>query len=236
VFESLQLLWIEPPGRGLALLSGLLKTIQIALGAYALGLTIGLLSALGKIHGGRPLRWFLEGYTTVVRAIPELVLILLLYYSGTQAINALSQSIGFGRIEISGVVAGIAVLGIVQGAYSTEVIRAAMLAIPKGQKEAAHAFGMTPWQTLARITVPAAVPFALPGLANLWLIVVKDTSLLAVVGFFELATETRTAGASTRNYLVFFLAAALLYLLLTLISNRFFAFIESRYRRGQAVA
>ena len=230
------MLWIEVPGRGLNMLGGLLKTIEIALGAYALGLTIGLLGALGKINGNPVLRWILEIYTTVIRAVPELVLILLLYYSGQQALNALMLALGFDRVDISGVAAGIAVLGIVQGAYSTEVIRAAILAVPKGQSEAAIAYGMRPSQRLFRIVLPAAIPFALPGLANLWLIVTKDTALLAVVGFFELATETKEAAGSTRWYFTFYFIAAMLYLSLTLVSRRIFMRIETHFRRGQAKA
>lgn len=233
MFESLQMLWIAPPGRGLSLLAGLLSTIQIALGAYALGLTIGLLGALGKIHGGVVLRWFLEAYTTLIRAVPELVLILLLYYSGTAALNAMLEAMGFEPVNISGLVAGIAVLGIVMGAYSTEVIRAAMMAVPKGQREAALAYGMSPWQTLTRVTIPAMIPFALPGLSNLWLIVTKDTALLAVVGFFELASATKSAAGSTREYLVFYLAAFVLYLILSQVSGMIFRRIERHYRRGQ---
>ena len=236
MFESLQLLWIEPPGRGLSLLAGLLSTIQIALGAYALGLTIGLLGALGKINGPAPLRWLLEIYTTLIRAVPELVLILLLYYAGTAALNNVLEGLGFEAANISGLAAGILVLGFVQGAYSTEVIRAAMLAVPKGQMEAGLAFGMSRRKAIWRILIPAMIPFALPGLSNLWLIVTKDTALLAVVGFFELATTTRESAASTQKYLLFYVAAGLIYLSLTLFSNVIFRWIERRYRRGQAAA
>lgn len=234
MFESLQLLWIEPPGRGLSLLQGLVSTVEIAVGAYSMGLIIGLLGALGKIHGSAPTRWLLETYTTLIRAVPELVLILLLYYAGTSALNSGLESLGFETVDISGLVAGILVLGFVQGAYSTEVIRAAMLAVPKGQREAGIAYGMSPSKVLRRITIPALIPFALPGLSNLWLIVTKDTALLAVVGFFELATATKAAAGSTRNYLLFYSAAAVLYLCLTLFSNVFFRWLESRYRRGQS--
>lgn len=236
MFESLQLLWIAPPGRGLSLLAGLLSTVQIALGAYGLGLAIGLLGALGKIHGPAPIRWLLTTYTTLIRAVPELVLILLLYYAGTAALNNFLESIGSNPVDISGLVAGIVVLGFVQGAYSTEVIRAAMMAVPKGQTEAALAFGMSRRKSVYRILIPTMIPFALPGLANLWLIVTKDTALLAVVGFFELASATKSAAGSTRNYLLFYLAAAALYLCLTLLSNVVFRHIEARYRRGQAAA
>ncbi len=234
MFESLQLLWIETPGRGLSLLAGLVSTIQIAVGAYALGLIIGLFGALGKINGPAPLKWLLEIYTTLIRAVPELVLILLLYYAGTAALNNMLESFGYETANISGLVAGILVLGFVQGAYSTEVIRAAMLAVPKGQVEAAQAFGMSRRQSVLRILIPAMIPFALPGLSNLWLIVTKDTALLAVVGFFELATTVRESAASTQKYLLFYLAAAAIYLTLTLVSNVIFRRIENRYRRGQA--
>ncbi|MEE9314792.1 MAG: ABC transporter permease subunit [Rhizobiaceae bacterium] len=234
MFESLQLLWISPPGRGLSLLQGLVSTVQIALGAYGLGLIIGLFGALGKLHGGKMLRSFLAIYTTIIRAVPELVLILLLYYAGTDALNKLLESFGYRPIDISGLVAGILVLGFVQGAYSTEVIRAAMQAVPNGQKEAAVAVGMSWSKVLRRITIPAMIPFALPGLSNLWLIATKDTALLAVVGFFELATATRGAAASTRHYLLFYVAAAVIYLCLTLVSNMIFRKIEAHYRRGQA--
>ena len=220
-------------GWGWNLVRGLASTVQIALGAFALGLAIGLLGALGKLHGSSPVRWLLEIYTTLIRAVPELVLILLLYYAGTQLINDVLAALGRRPIDISGLVAGIAVLGIVQGAYATEVIRGAMRSVPRGQLEAAAAFGMRPSQVLRRITIPAMIPFALPGLANLWLIVLKDTALLAVVGFTELAMTTRQAAGSTRAYFMFFLVAALIYLCLTLLSNVLFRALERRARRGQ---
>jgi len=216
------------------MLRGLGKSIQIAAGAFALGLTIGFLGALGKLHGGVILRWVLEIYTTLIRAVPELVLILLLYYAGIGLLNRTLESFGYDAVNVSGVAAGIAVLGVVMGAYATEVIRGAMIAIPKGQIEAGRSVGMPRLTLLKRITVPAMMPLAIPGLANLWLIVTKDTALLAVVGFEELATITRQAAGSTRSYLLFYLAAAALYLALTLVSNVILRRIERHFRRGMA--
>jgi len=233
LFANWHYLSLGEGGWGMNLLRGLVSTLQIALGAYALGIAIGLGGALGKINGSAPTRWVLEIYTTLIRAVPELVLILLLYYAGTSAINSLLAMFGYRPIDISGLVAGIVVLGIVQGAYATEVIRGAMLAVPKGQTEAAAAFGMTRWQILRRITLPAMLPLALPGMSNLWLIVTKDTALLAVVGFSELALTTRQASGATRAYFMFFLVAAMLYLCVTLISNQLFRLVEKRARRGQ---
>jgi polar amino acid transport system permease protein len=231
--SSLELLALWPPGWGMNLLRGLGSTVLIALGAYALGLAIGLAGAMGKIHGGRYLRGALEIYTTLIRAIPELVLILLLYYAGTDALNVLLESIGLARIDISGLAAGIYVLGFVQGAYTTEVLRAAILAVPAGQVEAARAIGMTPGQAYRRIVIPAMLPFALPGLANLWLILTKDTALLAVVGFGELAQATRFAASKTKAFFTFYMAAGALYLALSLASSVLFSALERHFRRGQ---
>jgi polar amino acid transport system permease protein len=231
--SALDLLALSPPGWGGNLLRGLVASVEIAAGAYALGLALGLAGALGKIHGGKLLRGVLETYTTMIRAIPELVLILLLYYAGTDALNVLLESLGLARIDISGLWAGIYVLGFVQGAYSTEVLRAAIQAVPAGQIEAARAIGMSASQSYRRIIIPAMLPFALPGLANLWLIVTKDTALLAVVGFGELAQATRFAAGKTKAFFTFYMAAGALYLALSLVSTILFNLVERHYRRGQ---
>ena len=231
--KSAELLSLSPPGWGMNLLRGLGKSLQIAFGAFGFGLVIGLFGAYGKLYGGPVIRDLLAIYTTVVRAVPELVLILILYFVGTDLINQASEALGYGRVEISGVAAGIWVLGVVQGAYSTEVLRGAILAVPQGQIEAARAFGMPPVMLMRRVTIPAMLSFALPGLANLWLIATKDTALLAVVGFSELTLETRQAASSTRAYFTFFLAAGALYLMVTLMSSALFQLLERRSRRGQ---
>jgi polar amino acid transport system permease protein len=230
---ALELLALEPPGLGGTLLTGLRNSLVIAVGAYALGLAIGLIGVTGKLYGGPVTRDLLAAYTTVVRAVPELVLILILFYAGQDAINRALAALGQPRVEISGVVAGIAVFGIVQGAYATEVIRGAIQAVPFGQIETARAFCMTGPQVLRRITLPAMLPNAIPGLANLWLIATKDTALLAIVGFNELTLATRQAAASMRAYFTFFLAAGALYLAITLLSGVSIGRIERRARRGQ---
>jgi polar amino acid transport system permease protein len=232
-FPTLALLAWEPPGWGANLMRGLGNSLQIALGAYALGLTIGTAGAFGKLHGGPVTRDLLAIYTTVVRAVPELVLILILYFAVTDLVNQGMTAMGYARVQVSGVAAGIAVLGIVQGAYSLEVIRGAILAVPAGQLEAARAMGMPPMKTAWRITLPLMLSNAIPGLANLWLIATKDTALLAIVGFAELTLQTRQAASSTKAFLTFFLAAGVLYLLVTLISGVIFGRIEKWARRGQ---
>ncbi|MEK1930628.1 MAG: ABC transporter permease [Pararhizobium sp.] len=226
------LLALEPPGWGGVLLHGLLNSIQIAVGGYAFGLLLGVGGAFGKLYGGPILRDLMECYTTIVRAVPELVLILLLYYAGTDALNHVLNLIGIGTIDISGLAAGIFVIGVVQGAYSTEVLRGAIKAVPAGQIEAARAYGMSPFKVMTRVTLPAMLPYAIPGLSNLWLIATKDTALLAVVGFSELTLVTRQAAGATKAYILFFCAAGALYLALTLISNVFIKIVERHSRRG----
>jgi polar amino acid transport system permease protein len=232
-FPTLALLAWEPPGWGANLMRGLGNSLQIALGAYALGLLIGTFGAFGKLHGGPVTRDLLAIYTTVVRAVPELVLILILYFAVTDLVNQGMVAMGYARVQVSGVAAGIAVLGVVQGAYSVEVIRGAILAVPAGQLEAAKAMGMPPLKTAWRITLPLMLSNAIPGLANLWLIATKDTALLAIVGFAELTLQTRQAASSTKAFLTFFLAAGVLYLLVTLLSGVVFSRIEKWARRGQ---
>ncbi|WP_377292602.1 ABC transporter permease [Rhizobium sp. SG2393] len=226
------LLAFSSPGWGGVLLAGFVNSIQIAVGGYSLGLLLGVGGAFGKLYGGPVTRDLLEIYTTLVRAVPELVLILLLYYAGTDGVNQLLALVGYGPIDISGLAAGIFVIGVVQGAYSTEVLRGAIKAVPAGQIEAARAYGMAPVKMLRRVTLPAMLPYAIPGLANLWLIATKDTALLAVVGFSELTLVTRQAAGTTKHYMLFFLAAGVLYLMLTLVSNAIIALIERRARRG----
>ncbi|MBB4009862.1 ABC transporter permease [Allorhizobium taibaishanense] len=229
----LELLSPYPPGWGGTLLWGAGATLAISAGAFAIGLIIGIAGALGKLSGSRLLLAFLELYTTAVRAVPELILIVGLYYAGTDGLNRLLQAAGLPPLEVNGFIAAIAVLGVVQGAYMTEVLRGAILAVPAGQIEAAKAFGMGRGLRFRRVTLPALLPNALPGLANLWLSVTKDSALVAVVGYQELALATRLAGASTKHYFLFFLAAAMLYLAITLVSNLIFWLLERRVRRGQ---
>ena len=231
VFD-LSLLAYEPPGWGKLLLVGFMRSIQLAAGGYLLGILIGIAGAAGKLYGNKVVRDLFEIYTVVIRAVPELVLMLLFYYVGTDLLSRASTAMGFGSVDIDGLTAGILVIGLVQGGYATEVFRGAILAVPRGQTEAAHAFGMSPAQVLRRVTLPAMTPHALPGMANLWMIATKDTALLAVIGFSELTLVTRQAAGATQHYIMFFLVAGVLYLALTLISNVALRRFERYARRG----
>ncbi len=219
------------------LLEGALVTLEIAVLAYFIGLLLGLLGATAKLSRFRTLQAVGIAYSTLVRALPELLLIVFLYYAGTQLLNTLLDTLGVsGSVAISGFVAAVSVLAFVQGAYMTEVIRGAIVAIPRGHIEAADAFGLSPRQRFKRIVIPEMLPNALPGLSNLWLILVKDTALISVVGFEELFFTAQQAAASTRAYFTFYTAAGALYLLMTLGSNVLFERAERVVRRGQPTA
>jgi len=228
-----ELLAYHPPGWGKNLLEGAISTLEISICAYAVGLALGLGGALGKLTGGRSLRIILDGYTTLVRALPELLLIVMLYYLGTDTLNRVLASFGFEAMRINGFVAAVAVLGFVQGAYSTEVLRGAIQAIPIGQVEAAKAFGMSPFLRFRRIILPAMLPFAIPGLSNLWLNITKDSALVAVVGYSELTLQTRQAAGGTKHYFLFFAVSAMIYLVISLASLRLFGWLDRYVRRGQ---
>ncbi len=214
-------------------LLGILTTIEISVGGYIVGLLIGGAVAVVKLRGGRVALALANGYSTVCRAVPEILLIIILFYAGQSALNALVEALGFDadQVGISGFAAAIIVLGLVQGAYASEIIRGAVLAIPKGQIEAAHAFGLHGWSIGRRVIVPSMVPYALGGLANLWMIIIKDSALISVVGYNELLFTAKQAGGSTKAYFSFFLFAAALYYILTLCSSSAIHLIERRIRR-----
>ena len=233
LLSTMDLLAWTAPGWGQTLAVALAKSVLIALGAFGLGLLIGIGGAYGKLYGGPVARDLLGIYTTIVRAVPELILILILYFAFTSSINNLLLAWGYDRIQISGFAAGIAVLGVVQGAYATEVLRGAILSVPPGQIEAARAMGMPPLMLAWRVTLPQMLAAAIPGLANLWLIATKDTALLAVVGYAELTLVTRQAASTTKAFFTFFMAAGMLYLAISILSTLIFHRIESWARRGQ---
>jgi polar amino acid transport system permease protein len=221
-------------GFGDELLRGVFVTVYIAALAFILGLVLGLIGAVAKLYGGIVSRLIANFYTTVIRSIPELVLILFLFFAGTRGISTIGELVGYGPVEVNGTFAAILVLGFVQGAYSTEVLRGAIQAIPIGQIEAARAYGMSPFQTLKRVIFPAMLPNAIPGLANLWLSVIKDTALIMVTGASaELGGTTRAAAGFTKQYFLFYFVALIIYYTLTKISNFFIDRLERYVRRGQ---
>jgi polar amino acid transport system permease protein len=213
--------------------AGAWLTLQISFCGYIIGLGFGLLGAWAKLSGNRTAFFISETYTTLIRAVPELLLILLLYYSGSDAIARLLSLIGLGeQIQVNGFAAAVATLGFVQGAYSTEVLRGAILSVPKGQMEAARAYGMSPTLRFRRILFPLMIRYALPGLNNLWVNILKDSSLISVVGLSELVFSSKTAASGTKHYFFFYAAAGLVFMVLTTMSNFGVSYLERRVNRG----
>lgn len=231
--SSFELLGFGDCGWGATLLWGLGNSITIALGAYVLGFGIGVMGAFGKLYGGPITRDLAGVYTTLVRAVPELVLILILYYAVPGAVNEVLLALGQERIVLPQFITGVVVLAFVQGAYQTEVLRGAILAVPHGQIEAGRAMGMSGPLVARRIIFPLMTANAVPGLGNLWLNATKDTALLAVIGFSELTKATYQASATTKAFFTFYTAAMTLYLLVSLVSMYGFGRIERWARRGQ---
>lgn len=222
-------------GWGDELLRGLGLTIQISLCAYLVGFALGLLGAGAKLSSNAWLRRLADFYTTIIRAVPELLLILLLFYSGTSALTALLVRIGFAAedIQISGFAAAVAALGFIYGAYMTEILRGAIQAVPKGQMEAARAFGMRPPLRFRRILFPLMLRYALPGMGNQWLNITKDSAYITVTGsVVELLSAGANAAGATKKYLFFYTTTACAFLVLTVASMLLLAALEKRLNRG----
>jgi polar amino acid transport system permease protein len=231
-------LQLGPEGWGDELLVGAILTLEISACSYALGLLLGLIGAGAKLSKSRPARLAAASYTTIVRAVPELLLILLIYYTSTSAIQRLVIALGGSTaFQVNGFLAACLALGIVQGAYATEVFRGAIMAIERGQFEAARALGLRGIHIFRFIVAPEMIRLALPALGNLWLVVLKESSLISVVGFSELLFSAKIAAGSTRMYLYFFTTVAVCYLVLSLASGALFNRLEKRFgleRRGEA--
>lgn len=214
-----------------ALLRGAGVTLQISFGAFFIGLLIGFPVALIKLKAAPGAVRLANAYTTICRSVPELLLILLLYYAGSDLINRVSLFLGGDVVNVNGLAVAIFVLGIVQGAYVAEILRGAILAVPYGQIEAARALSMPPFLYTRRIIIPAMVPYALVGLSNLWLILIKDSALISVVGYSELLYTAKQAAGTTKNYFLFYMIAAAIYLVMTLVSSTLFQLLERRVSR-----
>jgi polar amino acid transport system permease protein len=218
-------------GWGLAFLDGLRVTVELSIGGYIAGLSIGGLVAWAKLRGPRWLVALANGYSTICRAVPEVLMILILYYAGQQALNALLGSLGLATFGIDGFLAALLVLGVVQGAYASEILRGAVLALPRGQIEAAKAYGMHGAGLFRRVVLPLMVPYAFAGLTNLWMSILKDSALIFVVGYKELISTAMAAAASTRMYFPFLLFCGAIFYVLTQFSNIFIKMIDHHIRR-----
>ena len=217
----------------LAILQGSLSTVGVSLCALLVSIVLGLMGAAAKLSGRPVLVALATLYTTIVRGIPELVLMLLVFYGGTIGVNNLLEWLGSeASIDINPFVAGVLTIGFIYGAFMTETFRGAILSIPKGQMEAAWAFGMGRLQTFMRITAPQMVRYALPGFTNNWLVLIKATALVSLIGLQEMTYLAKQASAATRSPFEFFLFTAGLFLIYTSVSLFVLRKLHARYSLG----
>ncbi len=217
----------------LVILHGSLLTVGVSLGALLVSIMLGLLGAAAKLSGRPVLTALGTFYTTIIRGVPDLVLMLLVFYGGTIGINTLLEKLGSeATIDIEPFAAGVVTIGFIYGAYMTETFRGAILSIPKGQMEAAWAFGMSRSQTFLRITLPQMVRYALPGFTNNWLVLIKATALVSLIGLQEMTYLAKQASSATRSPFAFFLFTGALFLIYTSISLLVLKKVNARYSLG----
>jgi histidine transport system permease protein/arginine/ornithine transport system permease protein len=215
------------------LLSGTAVTVQLALASLTLSVFLGLIGASAKLAVNPISRRIAGIYTTLVRGVPDLVLMMLLFYGGQQVVNDLGAATGWwDYVEINQFIAGVWSIGFVFGAYMTETFRGAILAIPRGQIEAGISCGMTPLLIFRRITWPQMVRHALPSFTNNWLVLIKATALVSVIGLHDLVWNASTAGRSVREPFSFMFAVLIIYLILTAFSDVGLRWLDRRYNVG----
>ena len=224
---------MELQGFGHLLISGAWITLQLAVCSLFVGLLFGMLGATAKLSSSKTAQAIGNAYTLFVRGMPELLLVLTIYFGSSAVLMAIASLFSYDEyIELSPFIAGVTALSIAFGAYATEVFRGAIQEIPKGQREAAIALGMTQFQTFRRITLPQVWRLALPGLGNLFLVLLKDTALVSVIGLNELMRQTSVAVSNTKEPFTFYLAAAMVYLLMTSFSMAGLHLLERYANRG----
>ncbi len=216
-----------------SLIDGTIVTIQLALASVVLAILFGLLGAWAKLSRNRIAQKSADLYTTLIRGAPDLVLMLLFFYGGQKLIIDLGDWSGlWGYVEIHQFTAGAVTIGIIFGAYMTETFRGAILAVPRGQIEAGMAYGMFKLQIFTRIIWPQMVQYALPGFTNNWLVLIKSTALVSVIGLQDVVYNAFVAGRSVRQLFTFMFAVLVIYLILTAISDMGLRWLDRKYSAG----
>lgn len=229
----LDIVSFSPGGWGPALAAGAGMTILIAMSGFLVGSVIGAFGAWAKIAGGPVVRAVADGYTTVLRGIPDLLVIYLFYFGGSAAITAIGQWFGAGGfLGFPGFLAGALAVGVTAGAQHTEVFRGAYRAVHAGELEAAVACGMPRWLRFRRIVAPLALRYALPGLGNVWQVVLKESALVSVTGVVELMRQSQVGAGSTGYPFNFYAVAAAIYLAISTVSGVLLQSAERRFSRG----
>ncbi len=223
---------IDLHGFGPQLLLGTWMTLKLAFASLILGLSLGLFGAILKSSRNRLFFWLGDVYSTIFRGVPELVVVLLIYFGSTGVLTTISGWFGGGFVELNPFAAGTLALGICFGAYATEVFRGALLTIPRGQYEAGLALGLSRPYIFRRLILPQLWRIALPGLGNLFMVMMKDTALVSVIGLEEIMRKASVATSVTKAPFTFYLAAACIYLGITIVAMITLQFLERRANRG----
>ena len=229
----MELLYFGDNGWGDELFIATLMTIAVSITAMCIGFFFSLIFTPLKLSKYKIFNLIGNFYTTVIRGVPELLVIYLFFFGGSGAIMYVAQIFGyFDYIEINAFITGSFAIGVISGAYSTEVFRGAILSIDKGQFEASKVLGLNKYIYFFKVIMPQMLRLALPNISNVWQITLKDTSLISVTGLVEIMRQSYIAAGSTRDPLFFYSFAAVLYLLLTFISMKFLNKLEKKYSRG----
>ena len=229
----MELLAFGDTGWGDELFIATLMTIAVSITAMLIGFSFAAIFTPLKLSKFKVLNLIANIYTTVIRGVPELLVIYLFFFGGSGAIMFVASMFGYNEyIEINAFVTGSFAIGIISGAYSTEVFRGAIQSIDKGQFEAAKVLGFSKFKQFYKIVLPQMLRLAIPNLSNVWQITLKDTSLISVTGLVEIMRQSYIAAGSTRDPLFFYSFAAVLYLLLTFISMKLINKLEVKYSRG----
>lgn len=219
-------------GYSQVIIQGTLVTLELAISSVLLAVVIGLIGAGGKLSKSRLISGIFGCYTTLIRGVPDLVLMLLIFYGLQIVLNSLTESLGMAQIDIDPLSAGIITLGFIYGAYFTETFRGAFMAVPRGEIEAATAFGFSGGQIFRRILFPAMMRFALPGIGNNWQVILKATALVSLLGLNDVVKATVLAGKGTYQPFYFAIVAGVIYLVFTTVSNGVLLWLERRYSLG----
>lgn len=220
-------------GYGPSIFEGTILTLEVSLASLFIAMLLGISGALAKLSRARSLRLVSQIYTTIIRGIPDLVLMLLIFFGGQVFINQLGPMLGYDDyIDINPFIAGVSTIGFIFGAYMTETFRGAILAVSKGQLEAGTAYGMSSFMVFRRITLPQMVRHALPGFGNNWLVLVKTTALVSIIGLDDMVRKAGLAAGATRKPFTFYLVVAINYLLITTLSIYILKQLERRYSVG----
>ena len=229
----MELLAFGDTGWGDELFYATLMTIAVAITAMLIGFFFALIFTPLKLSKNKFLNLIANSYTTVIRGVPELLVIYLFFFGGSAAVMFVASIFGYGEyIEINAFITGAFSIGIISGAYSTEVFRGAIQSIDKGQFEAANVLGLGKFGKFFKIILPQTLRLAIPNLSNVWQITLKDTSLISVTGLVEIMRQSYVAAGSTRDPLFFYSFAAVLYLILTFLSMKLINRLEIKYNRG----